>query len=434
MNIKKIIVVIILVLMVLSGVTFFYLKSQKVISSTLGDISVGTFNYLRFSLYYNIENKEDVIDKIQWEEARLILADRYDLKQEPAYPRLLKIGRRARINRAAVQLWKIKLGKDFTWDDMLSHYQVRFENAVDLIVPQLEKSGSQVKVKDDTVVIGSWKGGEITLAMLHSVMLPTEWEHLKGFDRVPMREAVDENIKRWMSVIGNQEVINILQPNRKELERFDQAYVADRYLSAKYALAKEGIFPAKKINIKLRPTQVFDHFFKTIHRFLMVERTKVQYTMVKDQPVAEKFLEGLQKGYSFKIMTAQYAQNKSFIKTAHPHWIAGYDMNLPLLERENRSFTDKLLLDFAQRNITKTTPWYGVGEGVYIIHVIEIIREDKHIDFKDFREEVTIDLSNQILKKEYDLDIKETMRLNKFKVRPQHIPLLKVNKNGLWKF
>jgi hypothetical protein len=420
--------------------------SEKVISSDAGDISAGSFQYLKEIFYGKNYKISEIIEDIKKLEAEGILASRYGLQKNKHYKKFLLLERRARFARAAAFFWKKKYHSEFNIPDAINYYKIKInpDIAVNIISKQIRitskipKNFSKLDEKDkikikkkrreyllrdspDDIILGSWSDGKITLEKLQQVMLPYEWKQLLSLAPSAMKPVLLEHLKLWINKLINDEVMDALQAQHEELERFDHNRLAALYLRVKYELAGEGIFPTESLKIKFHPTELYKHFQKTKRKYLRVKKIRCQFVIVKNNLIAEKFFKELKSGKNFEILTYQYAvkyvKKYNYKKYAKPFIVNGYLPNIAPEKQKPRSYFEKIILESVRINHKNPEP-VNTPYGIMLIRILNIDFYDKNIRLQNYLTLVERDLTTEHLREQYPVQIDSLIQELDFYIHP----------------
>jgi len=390
---------------------WWYLSPKPVIKSNVGNISQGTFSYIRF-VYYADQSNLKIFQDFQESMAIGYLADGLGFTHDPYYSKFLAMEQRTRIQRAAIQWIKHKQNVAHIDIEMaFKRYGIESdpEQATKSIQSciQQEKHGFRLKCQD--VEIGQMNKKPLRLSMLKPLLTPEEWYQFLSFLPAPMEDAYKSYLIRYLYYIVHQNIINFYNPVLEELEQIDHNQVAKRYISVKYGMAHEGIYPTRRLNLDFPQTMLFNHFFAIQHRFLPVQSVQVQYSVFETMDLAEMVYKKLRNGESLIDLAKQYAMNAHFIQTAYPHKISGYGVNGMPSTPQQRAIIDNFLLDAATKNILLPTP-HQLDRGVLVAQLSDLKRQTRQLKYRDYQFAVKRDLSLKTLKKKYRIDVEDAIK------------------------
>jgi len=414
-RLNKIKMCLILLLFLINIIFILSNLNKYIITSKYVNLSPGSFSYICFVLYNHEENTSNIVNKIKKNIAKAGLASKHKIFKDPNYQKYRFIGRRSRYNKAFINLFIREFGKNFSFNDAYNKYKINldYNNAANIICSNRIKKNYNNILINKPLIIGTWIKGNITLDMLKKNMLDMEWELFIALDKIPMKDALKEKINQWLYSVANDELIKEFKAIKEELAFFDHIYVADRFLITKYAMALEGIYPAKKLEINFTQKELLDYFNTIKYSFCEVKRLKLQFTIVKDMNDAKFFKEQLQNT-TFYELSEKYAVSEQYIKTANPHYLDHENSSL-----NYNNYFNQYILNYAQKNILNPSPFF-VKNGVMILKILKIDRVDKKLNFKDYAYEVKNQLTQKILKRQYPIDIIDTMNNMDFKYYPEN--------------
>jgi len=387
------------------GLVFFFFQCSKpLISSKYGDISQGTFDYIKYVFYSKEKDIRKVIRKIKKEEAIGYLAEQYKLREDKSFEHFHLLTIRTRHKKTAVMSWRHSFKKDFSKEDIYRKYGclIDFKKKAKEIYSITHKKG---KIEYDDILICNSLKGRLTFKELRPLLLQHERKQLVSLAVIPLAGALQENLDRWLYKIETDKVLKQFKADIDAVNRYDFNRTADSFLLAKYGLAVEGVYPVKTFRINLKPDEIFDHFFRIKNQFQPVKEVLVEYCLLKNRKSAIKFEKEMKKFGVFYELAKEHTLNNKFIYTAKPHIIKGYNQNHPIIDKEKRPLIQQTILSLAQKDkkgftISKLT------SGYIAINIKKIDKFEKKIDFKVYRNFVKKDLIKMMLEKQYKVDIR----------------------------
>jgi len=391
---------------------WWYWSPKPVISSKAGNISQGTFSYMCF-VYYSEKSNEQIFQDIKERMAIGFLAEGLGLLDDPYYSKFLAISQRSRIQRAAIQWLKHKNNTtDIDIDMAFKQYGIDSDphqatTSIQSCI-QREKHGFRLKCQD--VVVGRRKKNPLSLSMIQPLLTPEEWHQFLSFLPSPMEDAFNNYLIRFLYHVVHQEMIEYFSPVLKELERMDHNQVAKRYITVKYGMAHEGIYPTRRLTLDFPNTELFNHFFAIKHRFLPVQTVQVQYSVFETMDIAEMIYEKLHNGESLIRLAKQYAINDHFIQTAYPHKLSGYGVNEMPSHPEQRAIIDNYLLEAARNNLLLPHP-HQLDRGVLVAQLSDLERQERQIKYRDYQFAVRRDLTLKTLKEKFRIDVEDAIQV-----------------------
>jgi len=391
-----------------------YFSPIPVITSKAGHISRGTFSYLRF-VYYSNPQQKDITPKEIYEDLKQymamgVLADRLGLSDDPYYPHFLNLTYQARIQRASVELLKQRIGPDFMIQEALRQYAIVSDpqTATDRIQKCIQRDRHRFRMTCPEVVIGTMKDQPLRLSMIKPLMTEKEWHQFLSFLPIPMVDAYKKYLTRFLYHTVHQTILEHYSPVKKELSQMDHNLVAKRYLSVKYGMSHDGIYPTQRLTLDFPQTILFNHFFSIKKRFLPVKTVNVQYTVVENMDIAKMLYQKLIDGADIIQLARQYAINDFFIKTAYLHNLSGYGIDGMPSHPDQRAIIDNFLLDAARNEQYYPSP-HPLDKGVLIAHLSHLIRQDHPLNYNEYQFAVKRDLTLKTLKTKFSVDIEDIM-------------------------
>jgi hypothetical protein len=271
---------------------------------------------------------------------------------------------------------------------------------------QREKHGFRLKCHD--VVLGRIKNASLKLSMIKPLLTPDEWQQFLAFLPLPMENAYKSYLKRFLYHVVHQEMVEFFSPALEELEQVDHDQVANRYISVKYGMTHEGIYPTRRLSLDFPDTVLFNHFFAIKHRFLPVQTVQVQYSVFETMDMAEMVYKKLHEGESLVSLAKLYAINDHFIQTAYPHKLSGYGVNGMPSHPEQRAIIDNYLLNAARKNNLLPQP-HPLDRGVLVAQLSNLQRQESALKYRDYQFAVKRDLTLKILKEKFRIDVEDAI-------------------------
>jgi hypothetical protein len=404
---------ILLSLLILFIVTYFvwwHRSSTLVIESKAGNISQGTFAYIKF-IYYSDKSNIQVFQDFQESMAIGYLADGLGLLDDPYYPKYLAISKRSRIQRASIQWLKHKNHTiDIDIDSVFKQYGIESDpkQATKAIQSCIQREKNVFRLKCQDVVIGKYKDENLSLNMFKPLMTHQEWNQFLSFLPPPMENAYKSYLKRFLYDTVHQEMIDVYSPVLEELKQIDHDRVAHRFISVKYGMAQEGIYPTSRLTLDFPNTVLFNHFFAIKHRFLPVQTVKVQYSVFETMDIAKMVYNKLHDGEPLIPFAKKYAINDYFIQTAYPHQLSGYGVNGLPSHPEQRAIIDNYLLDAARNNQLLPHP-HPLDRGVLVAQLSDLERKERQLKYRDYQFAVRRDLTLKTLKEKFRIDVEDAI-------------------------
>ncbi len=376
---------------------------ERVIASRAGDLSPGSFAYLRAAFYPGETDTDALIQELVELDAKGLLADRLGFRKDPAREKYVLLEKRRRLQKAAYAFFSRKLGERFSPAEMLAAMNVR--PGIDGAVKAIGAVTGRAISPPGSVIVAEWPGGAVRLADLRETMLPGEWEQLLALGPAPLAGALEENLRRWAYGAGSGLLARETGADEDELARFDRCRAAALFLAAKYGFADEGIYPAKIIEVDLEPKELMLHFAKIRDRFLPLKRALVRYTAVKDLKAADQFVDALKKGEDFAVLAEKHAISAAFRATAARHYIREDAVAGTGDAAEARRF----VLGAARQNIrepVKSITRYGV----LVAQVLSTERVKKEVRYGDYISTVRYELNRELLRRQFPIDLDDMVR------------------------
>jgi len=383
---------------------------KSVIKSKAGNISQGTFAYIQF-IYYSNKSKMQIFDDFKKNMAIGYIADQLGLLDDPYYSKFLAISQRSRIQRAAIQWLKHKKKtNDIDINLAFKEYGIESDpqQATKAIQACIQREKHNFHLKCPDVVLGRIKNKSLTLTIIKPLLTPEEWYQFLSFLPLPMENAYKSYLKRFLYRVVHQEMINFFSPVLKELEQIDHDHVASRFISVKYGMTHEGIYPTRRLALDFPDTVLFNHFFAIKNRFLPVETVQVQYSVFETMDIAEMVNKKLHDGESLIPLAKQYAINNHFVQTAYPQKLSGYGVNGMPSHPEQRAIIDNYLLDAARKNDLLPHP-HQLDRGVLVAQLSNLERKDSALKYRDYRFAVKRDLTLKTLNEKFHIDVEDAI-------------------------
>jgi len=415
MNIKETTILKILiclcVIIISAYMIWLYWSPKPVITSKVGNITSGTFSYIYFIYYLNPSNTQ-IIQDFQENMAIGYLADKLGLPDDPYYSKFLAISQRSRIQRAAIQ-WLKHNNKTNDVDIEMAFKQYEIESdpsqATKTIQACIVREKHGFRLRDHDVVVGKLHNEPLTLSMIKPLLTKDEWDQFLSFLPSPMENAYQSYLTRFLYHVVHQEMITFFSPDLDELKQIDHNQVARRFISVKYGMAHEGIYPTGRLSLDFPDTVLFNHFFAIQHRFLPVQTVQVQYSVFETMDIAKMVYNKLHDGESIIRFAKQYAIDDHFIQTAYPHKLSGYGVNGMPSHPEQRAIIDNYLLDAARNNQLLPHP-HQLDRGVLVAQLSNLEREDRQLKYRDYQFAVRRDLTLKTLKEKYRIDVEDAIQ------------------------
>jgi hypothetical protein len=393
-----------------ADIAWWYWTPKPVITSKAGNISSGTFSYIYFVYYLNKSNAH-LIQDCQERMAIGHIADNLGLLDDPYYPKFLAITQRSRVQRAALQWLKHKnKTNDVDIDLAFNQYQIESDSrqATQSIQSCIMREQHGFRLKCKEVVVGQFHKEPLTLSMIKPLLTPEEWHQFLSFLPSPMENAYQNYLTRFLYDVVHQEIIAFFTPDLDELKQRDHDQVARRFISVKYGMAHEGIYPTGRLTLDFPETVLFNHFFAIQHRFLPVQTVQVQYSVFETMDIAKMVYNKLNDGENLIHFARQYAINDHFVKTAYPHKLSGYGVNGMPSHPEERAIIDNYLLDAARNNQLLPHP-HQLDRGVLVAQLSNLERADRKLKYREYQFAVRRDLTLKTLKEKYRIDIEDAI-------------------------
>ncbi|KPA12563.1 hypothetical protein MHK_007227 [Candidatus Magnetomorum sp. HK-1] len=408
-----------------------YLSPNPVISYKDGQISQGTFSYLRFVFYSDPSKKNYSNEQIYNDCKQNIvvghLADDLGLKEDPYYYRYLALTHKARIQRAAVCWLKKNIGPDFNLEQAFDIFKINSDpkQATKIIQSCIKRAAHRFRLDCPEIIVGKVKNQELKLSMIKPLLSKKEWQQFLSLLPSPMIDAYKSYLTRFLYHIIHQKVVEKFSPIQEELTCIDHYQVAKQYISVKYGMSHDGIYPTQRLTLDFPKTVLFNHFFAIKHRFLPVETVHVQYTVLENMDIAKKVHEEIQDGGDIINLAKKYAINKHFIKTAYPQKLFGYGVNGTPTHPAQRAIIDNFLLDAAQNNQLFPPP-HPLDKGILVACLSQLKRKSLSIQYPEYQFAVKRDLTLKTLKSKLPIDIEDTIELLSFQFFEKNIHDLNV--------
>ncbi|MBF0453026.1 MAG: hypothetical protein HQK75_20155 [Candidatus Magnetomorum sp.] len=389
-----------------------YVTPIPVISSKAGNISQGTFSYLRFVYYSDLQKKnsnlEQIVNDCQHSIAIGHLGDRLGLLEDTYYPHFLDLSYQARIQRAAVKFLKQTIGPDFNIQQALKAYDIVSDpkTATTIIQKCIQRDVHRFRLDCPDVVVGQFQQHPLKLSMIKPLLTAKEWQQFLSFLPTPMVDAYNSYLTRFLYHTVHQKLLEKFSPVEKELLQMDHDLVAKRYISVKYGIGHEGIYPTQRLTLDFPQTVLYNHFFAIKNRFLPVETVHVQYTVVKNMDIARMLHQKLVDGADIQHLADQYAINDYFKQTANSHTLMGYGVDGMPSHPEQRAMIDNFLLDAAKKNLYFPLP-HPLDKGVLIARLSSLTRKEQSLKYQEYQFAVKHDLSLKTLESKLSLDIED---------------------------
>jgi len=387
---------------------WWFCSPKPVITSKAGNISQGTLSYINF-VFYSDKSHMQMLEDLKEDMAIGYLADGLGLREDPYYSKFLAISLRSRIQRAAIEWLKYKnKTMDIDIDIVFKQYGIESDpqQATKLIQSciQREKHGFRLKCQD--VIVGQIQNKPLHLTMIKMLMTPEEWYQFISFLPTPMENAYTSYLTRFLYYIVHKDLIEYFSPVIKELKQMDHDQVARRYISVKYGMAQEGVYPSHRLNLDFPDTVLFNHFFAIKHRFLPVQTVQVQYSVFESMDIAKMVYNKLKNGENLISLAKQYAINDLFVQTAYPHRLSGYGVNGMSSNPDQRAIIDNYLLDAARKNILLPQP-HKLDQGVLVAQLSQLERQQRELKYREYQFAVKRDLTLKTLKEKFRIDVED---------------------------
>jgi hypothetical protein len=404
------IVICLCTIVIAADIAWWYWSPKPVITSKVGNVSSGTFSYIYF-VYYENKSNTRLIQDCQERMAIGHIADNLGLLDDPYYLKFLAITQRSRAQRAALQWLKHKnKTNDVDIDLAFNQYQIESDprQATKSIQSCIMREQHGFRLKCKNIVVGQFHNEPLTLSMIKPLLTPEEWYQFLSFLPLPMENAYQSYLTRFLYHVVHQEIIAFFSPDLNELKQRDHDQVARRFISVKYGMAHEGIYPTGRLALDFPDTVLFNHFFAIQHRFLPVQTVQVQYSVFETMDIAKMVYNKLHDGESLIRFARQYAINDHFVKTAYPHQLSGYGVNGMPSHPEERAIIDNYLLDAAHNNHLLPHP-HQLDRGVLVAQLSNLEREDRKLKYRDYQFAVRRDLTLKTLKEKYRIDVEDAV-------------------------
>jgi len=414
------------ILLIIGYGCWIYFSPIPIISFKNGQISKGTFSYLRFVFYSEPAKKDFSNDQIykdcQQNIAIAHIADELGLKEDHYYYQFLRLARQARIQKAAVCWLKHTIGPNFEIQQAFDRFKIESDpkQATEIIQSCIKRDVHKFRIDCPEVVVGKFKNKALKLSMIKPLLSQKEWYQFLSFLPAPMADAYKNYLRRFMYYIIHKKIIEIYSPIQKELSDIDHYHVAKRYISVKYGMSHDGIYPTQRLTLDFPKTVLFNHFFAIKHRFLSVESVDVQYTVFEDMDTAKSVYERIKEGENIIQMAKKYAINNHFIKTAYPKKLYGYGVNGMPSHPEQRAIIDNFLLNAAQNNQLNPYP-HQLDKGVLVACLSNLKKENIKLNYPEYQFEVKRDLTLKTLKTKLPIDIEDMIESLLFRFFKENI-------------
>jgi len=408
----KIAIVTIFSVMIGYGCWLYFFSPIPVISSKAGNISLGTFNYIRFVYYSSPQQKnipyEQLFQDLKQTIAMGVLADQLGLRQDSYYPHFLNLSYQARVQKASVTYLKQILGPDFDIQEAFEKFNIKSnpKKAVDHIQKCIQRDRQQFRLTCSEVVVGTIQNHPLRLSMISPLLSQNEWHQFLSFLPIPMIDAYKKYLTRFLYHTVHQSILEKYSPVEKELTEIDHHFVAKRYISVKYGMGHDGIYPTQRLTLDFPQTILYNHFFAIKHRFLPIKTVTIQYTVVDDMDIAKMLYSKLSDGANMIDLANQYAINDYFKKTASPHTLAGYGVDGMPSHPEQRAIIDNFLLDAARNENSLPLP-HPLDKGVLLSRLSNFSRQEKPLNYNEYQFAVKRDLTLQTLQSKLPIDIED---------------------------
>ena len=405
---------------------WWFCSSKPVITSQAGNLSQGTLSYIYFVLYSD-KTQNQMFQDLKENMAIGYLADGLGLCDDPYYSKFFAISQRSRRQRAAIEWLRYKNKSiDIDLNIVFNQYGIESDpqQATKLIQSciQREKHGFRLKCQD--VIIGQINNKPLSLSMIKFLMTPEEWYQFLSFLPTPMENAYKSYLTRFLYHVVHKELIEYFAPVLKELQQMDHDQVASRYISVKYGMAQEGIYPSKRLTLDFPDTVLFNHFFAIKDRFLPVQAVQVQYSVFESMDIAEMVYNKLNNGENLIALAKQYAINDHFVQTSYPHRLYGYGVQGMSSNPEQRAIIDNYLLDAARKNILLPKP-HKLDQGVLVAQLSHLERQQRELKYREYQFAVRRDLTLKTLKEKFRIDVEDAANAIQWKQINNDIDLVR---------
>ncbi|MGK5091992.1 hypothetical protein WDW89_08260 [Deltaproteobacteria bacterium TL4] len=397
--------------------------AEPVLKFRGGQISPGTFQLLYQSDFASQKDPNLVVELLEKRETKGALATKRGLNEDRNYALFFILKKRSRIARQAQLTWRnlhpSHNEKNFEYVRIWRYleFDIDLNRLTQQLSAYLDKTGihTRLTIDPEKLNIGSWSEGTITLAMLQKEMLPEKWERMLSYHSIPQRQSLQESLELWTNEILSQKAVEHFKADEQELARQDHNSVADSYLTMKYAQGWKGIYPVKPIEIPFQPTELLEHFLKMKNTIQKIEWVEYRYTIVKDAAAAKSFRDALKKNNDFMDLARQYAVSPHYVETAkkqrvpriHPKYGPEQDHLRPFIERQVLAFAKTENLDIQQM---------PSEEGIKLIQILNIQKENKEVQFADYRTLVRMDLQKKILTRQLPIELQDVQNELHFQV------------------
>lgn len=400
------------------------------VRSRAGSISAGTLRYL-YVVMPGIKSPEEFIVKIKKQEAKGQLADRQGLKKDPHYKKFLILSKRTRESRGAVVILKEVYGKAVPVDGLtkISGFQGRIKQAAEEIVRSRIRESNRIELNREDILLGNFEKGKIFLYDLKPHLLQEEWRRLKSLSTSPLEKALKDSLNIFIKSYLNAKLMERLDVDEDEANRFDFNEVADLFLSRRYGLASEGIYPVTTYELPLTPPELFEHFARMRTRWNPIDSVEASAAVVKDLATARKFVDALKKE-SFYSLALRYSRDMRFIERAKQHTFK--------LGPDNQKSADgfdmvqRLILETARQNSYKPEI-FRIFRGYAIVKVKKIHFIQGKYSYNDYRDFVKISLTRKLLEKQFPVDLADMEKKLSFSIdvsRVEKILKMPLKKKG----
>ncbi len=386
------------------------------IESGAGSISEGTLRYL-YTVTPHKSSPEERIDELKKCEARGVLASDLGLTKDPHYKKYLLLSRRARCSRGAgVMVEEVYHGQIPAGPfRKILGFSSSLKDAVQEVQDNRRVEGNRVTLKEENILLGEYDGKNLYLKDLRPLLLREEWEQMISLTSLPLEKSMYENTTLWIQQKLNRDLMARLKADSDEVARFDHNDVAGLFLSRKYGVASEGIYPVRSFKLPLKPPELLEHFVRMRTSWNPIKAVDARATVVKDVKTAQNFVKRLNEKEDFLEMARRHSREEKYIKTARLHRVTGYGSDASLKNRERFTVLDRLIIETARQNSYKPEI-FRVFRGYAVVQVekIHLLKGDfKYRDYKDF---VRLSLTRKLLEKQYPIDLKDTEEKLDFKI------------------
>jgi len=219
--------------------------------SRLAQMSQGTMEYLKI-VHLDGLDEADIQQRLRVLVASSRLASEFGLKKDRAYDWYMIPRQNARNMRAARFMLNAQAGREGGAPDFLAIPDLVF--APDKALRLIAKAG-QRKTSLRMVTVATYKGRAVRLDQVLDLMLPDEQSQFLNAKGEIRKQFLAQFMTRFVASKLDLQLRRSVGAKASEVDWFEHAAVADRFLQAKFGFGTHGIYPTAMLAPDMTPLQ-----------------------------------------------------------------------------------------------------------------------------------------------------------------------------------